>query len=210
MTGQRAITCSFVPLQHASRTHLYCRYQVTRFCRGIWHSIGWIFFTSFRNTFVVSIRWGAQHVEHVEPYVERPTPPSPPPSPAVALMLPVQREEEVVHEESLFPAPREADEAGNFQFGCFEIVLFPSECESWSFGDGKLTMNQKLGDFQDAFYWKFPPFKQKLMDFICTHICRSSWNKRFSPWKRQGLCASSKDQIYQMYSNVTQIKYNQW
>ena len=51
---------------------------------------------------------GAQ--QHVEPYVEPPMPPSPPPSPAVALMLPVQREEEAVHEESLFPPPREENE----------------------------------------------------------------------------------------------------
>ena len=52
-------------------------------------------------------------------------PPSPPPSPAVALMLPVQREEEVVHEESLFPPPRGENEAGSFQLGWLKVGWFP-------------------------------------------------------------------------------------
>lgn len=121
MTGQRTITCSLYPCTNQKQDMFTAGNKFLPW-RMAWH--GWIFPSSW-ITFVVSIRSGAQHVEpHLEPYVEPPMPPSPPPSPAVALILPVQREEEVVHEESLFPAPRGENEAGSFQLGWLKV-------ESW-------------------------------------------------------------------------------
>ena len=83
----------------------------------------------------------------------------------------------------------------------WKLVGFPLECESWSLVNWKVTSLETVG-LEDAFYWKFHPFKQKLMDFICADICRSLWNKRSSRWKRQSLC---QDQINQKWHKLNPI-----